>query len=251
MTLLAVLATPPREGIVLEDLPETAPVSAGEAATLYEAFLKDTFRAIEASGGDLLVNYRSADDLPGDAGVESAEAELREVAADALDDPASARFERQVGSTLSARVGNTITHLLREEDDVRTAAALPGTAPLIGRALIDTAAMKLRSSAVVLGPAGDGRVYYAGFAEPIDFEDAYEPPAVSTLARRARDAGHDVDFVEMLPTVETGSDLRELVAIVEARQTAGRPVPEHTTETVEDLGLRTVGGENGPELVRE
>lgn len=251
MTLLAVLATPPREGIVLEDLPETAPVSAGEAATLYEAFLKDTFRAIEASGGDLLVNYRSADDLPGDAGVESAEAELREVAADALDDPASARFERQVGSTFSARVGNTITHLLREEDEVRTAAALPGTAPLIGRALIDTAAMKLRSSAVVLGPAGDGRVYYAGFAEPIDFEDAYEPPAVSTLARRARDAGHDVDFVEMLPTVETGSDLRELVAIVEARQTAGRPVPEHTTETVEDLGLRTVGGENGPELVRE
>ena len=97
MTVLAVLATPPRERIVLEDLPESAPVSAAEAATLYEAFLKDTFRAIDASGGDLLVNYRTAEDLPDGAGVEDAEAELREVVADALDEPGSVRFERQVG----------------------------------------------------------------------------------------------------------------------------------------------------------
>jgi glycosyltransferase A (GT-A) superfamily protein (DUF2064 family) len=128
---------------------------------------------------------------------------------------------------------------------------LPGTAPLIGRALVDTAAMKLRSSEVVLGPAGDGRVYYAGFSAPIDFEDAYEPPEIATLARRATDAGHEVDFVEMLPTVETGADLRELVAVIEARGTAGRAVPEYTTATIDDLGLRTVAGEDGPELIRE
>jgi len=251
MTVLAVLATPPREGIVLEDLPETAPVSAGEAATLYGALLKDTFRAIEASGGDLLVNYRTAADLPDDAGVESSETELRKVVADALDDPASTRFERQVGSTVSARVGNTITHLLREEDEVQTAAALPGTAPMLGRAIVDSAAMKLRSSDVVLGAAGDGRVYYAGFSEPIDFEDAYEPPEILTLTRRARDAGHDVDFLETLPLVETGADLRELVAILEARQLADRMVPEYTTAAIQDLDLRTVAGEDGPELVRE
>ncbi|MFQ3295191.1 MAG: glycosyltransferase A (GT-A) superfamily protein (DUF2064 family) [Natrialbaceae archaeon] len=250
MTILAVLATPPREGIVLENLPESAPVSAAEAATLYEAFLKDTFGAIEASGGDLLVNYRPAADLPDEAGVENAEAALRAVAADALEDPKSARFERQVGSTFAARVGNTITHLLRDEA-VRTAGALPGTAPLIGRTLVDAAAMKLRSNEVVLGPAGDGRVYYAGFSEPIDFEDAYEHPEIATLARRGRDAGLDVGFVEMLPMVETGADLRELVAIVEARGTAGSAVPEFTAAVIEDLGLRTVPGDEGPELLRE
>ncbi|MFT4890378.1 MAG: glycosyltransferase A (GT-A) superfamily protein (DUF2064 family) [Halobacteriales archaeon] len=251
MTVLAVLATPPHDGIVLEDLPTTAPVSATEAASLYEAFLKDTFRAVEASGGDLLVNYRAAEDLPEDAGVQDAESDLRDVAADALDDVDGVRFEPQVGSTFAARVGNTITHLIREESDVRTAAALPGTAPLLDRTLVDSAAMKLRTNEVVLGPAGDGRVYYAGFSEPIDFEDAYVAPEIVTLSRRARDASHDVEFVAMLPRVETGADLRELVAIVEARQTGGRAVPEHTAGTIDDLGLRTVADEDGPELVRE
>jgi len=250
MTVLAVLATPPRDGIVLETLPATAPVSAAEAAALYEAALKDTFRAVEESGGDLLVNYRAAEDLPADAGIDDAEAALRAVASDVLQDPGSARFEPQAGSTYAARVGNTVTHLLREEP-VRTAAALPGTAPLLGRALVDTAAMKLRSNQVVLGHGGEGRVYYAGFSEPIDFEDAYEPPAIGTLARRARDAGHAVEFVETLPTIETAAGLADLVAVIEARRTADRVVPDYTAATIDDLGLRTVAGADGIELDRE
>ncbi len=89
--------------------------------------------------------------------------------------PGNARFEVQVGSTFAGRVGNTVTHLL-DREDVATVAAVEPTAALLNRQLIDSAAMKLRSSGVVLGPAAGGRVYYAGFGEPIDFEDSYATP---------------------------------------------------------------------------
>lgn len=271
MTVIAVLATPPRPGLVLPDLPASSPLTAAEAADLYAASLKDTMLAVERSGGDLLVNYLP-DDLitdeywseqsaegDGSAGSErsaerdrSAEAEVRALAADALDDPDSARYEVQVGSDVAARAGNTVTHLLEEEEGVQSAAVVPGTAPTLTRKEVDSAAMKLRRAEVVLGPGERGGVYYAGFTDTVDFADAFATPAVETLATRAADAGHDVDFLPGAPRVETGPELASLVALVNARATAELAVPEYTTALLREWGLRVVEGESGdPELVRE
>jgi len=169
MTVIAVLASPPREGLVLPALSETSPLSAAAVTDLYEAMLADTFQAIDRSGAELLVNYPDSEQLP-DAHRTDTEpvAELRAIVADALDDPSDVRFEPQVGSTFSARAGNTVTHLLREEE-AASAAIIRGTAPLLSRTMIDGAAMKLRTNDVVVGPASEGRVYYAGFTEVIDF----------------------------------------------------------------------------------
>jgi 23S rRNA (uridine2552-2'-O)-methyltransferase len=46
--------------------------------------------------------------------------------------------------------------------------------------------MKLRRSEVVLGPADDGDLYFAGFKAPVDFEAAFE-------ALRPGAKGHEVD----------------------------------------------------------
>ena len=234
MTVVAVLATPPREGAVLPSLDETAPISAAEAAELYAAMLVDAMATVEASGGELLVNYRAVEDVPGES---EPEAELRDLAEAALATPEDARFEVQVGSTPAGRIGNTITHLL-EREGATTAAVLRPEAPLVRRTTIDGAAMKLRRDEVVLGPGPDGRVYYAGFSEPIDFEDALSPPAVETLTARARAAGHGVAFESLSPLAETASDLHTLVPMLRAREHAGLPVPEATFATVDDFGLR-------------
>jgi hypothetical protein len=251
MTVVAVLADPPREGLVLPAVSATAPVSEADAVSLYRAMLGDVVRAVERSGADLLVNYRSDDLLPDEFVTETAaEAAVRGVVAEALSDPSAARYEVQVGSTPSARVGNTVTHLLREEDE-RTAAFVRPTAAFLTRSAIDEAAMKLRGARTVLGPAPDGRVSYAGFADPIDFADALGAGELETLTDRTVQAGGSVDFLPFAPVIETGRDLQTAVPTIRARVTGERWVPERTAAVLGEWGLRTEATADGTELVRE
>ena len=243
VTVHALLVDPPREGLALPDLPATAPISEAEATDLYAAMIKDAVRAAAESGGDLLVNSPPEDSL---AEIHrrdrSPQAELRALISEVID-PGEARFEVQVGSTFAARAGNATTHLLREED-ADSVAILDGTTPTLARTDLDGAAMKLRRSEVVLGPAPGGRVHYLGLTEPLDFEGAYAPPEVETLARRGADAGFDVDFLSLHPRVETGADLVTLLATIRARQAGGRRVPEHTAAALSELGVH-IGVEDG------
>lgn len=233
MTTVAVLCDAPDSGRVLEGLAETSPLSPEEIADLYGALLKDTALAVARSGGDLLVNYRD----------EAAEEPVRDVVADAVD-TADARFEVQVGETFSGRAGNTVTHLLEQEDAASVAVVRPEAA-FLARTGIDEAAMKLRSSEVLLGPAPGGRVHFAAFADTIDFTDAYAAPALETLTDRGRDAGHAVDFVGSGPYLETGADLADVVVQLRARQKSEAIVPPHLAEWVaaSDLVVEADGGE--------
>jgi len=251
MTTIAVLADPPRAGLVATDLAATSPLTEAEAAEWYAAVLKDVLVAIDRSGGDLLVNYRPDDLLPDESVTGTAsEAAVRAVAASALDDLDGVRFEPQVGSTVAARAGNTVTHLLREEGVVSAAVVEP-TIPFLTRPLIDSAAMKLRRSEVVLGASTRGRVYYAGFTEPIDFSDAFAHPALETLTERGRDAESEVDFLPMQPVVETGEDLLDALPLLNARVAAERPVPVHTATVAADLGLQVAWDGAEPRVVRD
>ncbi len=240
MTTLAVFADPPRPGLVLPELAGTSPLSPEESAGLYEAMLSDTCLAVSRSGGELLVNYRHEELLPDEYSGGDPEGEIRESLDGVLEE--SPRMEVQVGSNHAARVGNTISHLL-ETEEVTSAAVVPPTVPLLFRTHIDSAAMKLRNSPVVLGPSTDGRVTFAGFTEPIDFEGAYDPPAIETLSWRAGDAGLETDFLPLLPVVETGADLSTVVSLIRARRVVGGVVPQHTAEWIEKKGLRVEGDE--------
>jgi len=233
MTVVALLAEPPRAGHSLTDLVDAGICTDEEAANLYEAMVLDAVVTVTRSGGDLLVNHPPAEDYDADV---DPEAELRELVGAVLEDPDDARFEVQVGSTESARVGNTITHLL-EAEQVDTAAMLRPEAPLAGRTAIDAAAMKLRSDPVVLGTAPGGRVYYAGFGEPIDFEGAFTDPAVETITDRAVDAGLGVNFEAMQPLLQTAEDVADFVPMLRARVRADGLLPEATAQVVEEIGL--------------
>jgi len=251
MTLIAVLAKPPRAGLVLPELAATTPLSEAAVAEFYEAMLRDTFLAVDRSGGELLVNYLPEDEFDEAYHTDiDPVAELRSIAADTLDDVSEVRFEPQVGSTVSARAGNTITHLL-ETEEVASAAVVFGTAPLLSRTLVDSAAMKLRTNAVVVGPATEGRAYYAGFTEPIDFEGSLGGVELQRLADRAADAGRDTEFLPMSPRIETGRDLLSFLPVLRARLTAERIVPEYTATFVHEQGLDVVDGDDGPELVAD
>jgi glycosyltransferase A (GT-A) superfamily protein (DUF2064 family) len=249
MTVIAVLAKPPREGLVLPELAETTPLSEAAVAELYEAMLRDTFLAVDRSGADLLVNYLSTDDLPEEHRTDiDPVAELRSIAADTVDDVSTVRFEPQVGSTVSARAGNTLTHLL-ETEEVNSAAVVFGTAPLMTRLIVDSAAMKLRTNEVVVGPATEGRAYYAGFTETVDFEDSFAGIELQRLTNRATDADLDTEFLQMSPRVETERDLLSLLPLLRSRFTAERIVPEYTASFVHERGLDVAASDDGPELV--
>lgn len=239
--IVVVPVDPPHPGFVLPALVDETPLTAAEAANLYEASTMDTMRAVAASGGDLLVNYRDETTLPesirGDLDGETA---ARTLAADALGDVDDVRFERQVGSTRSARVGNTVTHLL-EREDATSVGVLEPTAALVRRTEIDGAAMSLRRHDVVLGPGTGGSVYLAGFAEPIDFADVYDSVPLSRLAGRGVDGGLSVGFAPTVPTLDDEAGLRATVAGIDARDAADRPVPEATAATFADLGVRVEG----------
>jgi hypothetical protein len=229
MTELAVLAEPPHPG-VLSGLVATSPLSEADAETLYIAMLRDVCSAAADSGGDLLVNYQAADSI---SGIRHSESALKDVLEDVIED---VRYEVQVGETFAGRVGNTVTHLL-EREGVASAAAMTPNAALLTRQVIDEAAMKLRRSETVLGATADGRVYYAAFTEPVDFEAAYKPPAVSTLSDRAIDAGLDVDFLRALPLIESGPDLAAAMVALNTRKKAGRRVPAYLADCIEELPL--------------
>ncbi|MEF8840932.1 MAG: hypothetical protein V5A62_04810 [Haloarculaceae archaeon] len=260
MTTVAVLADPPRPGLVHERLVEATPLTAAEAADLYAAGFRDVCRAAATSGGDLLVNYRADEDLPdgtggredgANAGDSDSEAELRAALEPVRElDAGDVRFEVQVGGTFAGRAGNTATHLLKNEGVTSVAIATP-SAVLLTRQRIDEAAMKLRRREVVLGPAPGGRVYYAGLRETVDFEDAYAPPALETLTGRAVDAGLDVDYVATAPVLETAADLAELVTLVRARRAAGRNLPAHTAEVLASLDLRVRADGDGLRVERD
>lgn len=246
MTVIAVVADPPREGLVLSELVETSPLTGREAADLYAAMLMDVMAAAHRSGGDLLVNYRPEELIPDEfAGDESAKAEVRTLAEAALDDASGVRFEKQVGSSFDARAGNTVTHLLREEE-AASAAVVRGDAPFLTRTAIDSAAMKLRTSEVVLGPTTEGRAFYAGFTEPVDFDDAFAPPELQTLTDRALAEEYDVDFLPMQPVIARGDDLATALTVLHARRAAGRIVPQYTAGMLDSLGLSVTVADGRP-----
>jgi Uncharacterized protein conserved in bacteria (DUF2064). len=254
MPIIALLADPPREGLVYPKIVEDSPLTAASATELYTAVLKDMIRAIAQSGASLLINHPTEEQLSesetvqdaGESGAESGsqippEAELRSVVAETIATPDSVRFEPQVGSTFSARAGNTATHLLREEG-AKSVAILRPQVPLLTRTRIDQASIKLRSNDAVIGPGTEGRCYYPAFGVPIDFEAVFTDPEVESITARAREGDGsepgDVEFVPPLPVLERGADLLDIVPNVRARVRAGRQVPEHTAQFVADHGLR-------------
>lgn len=232
MTTFVVLTDAPADGETLETLtPE--PLSDAEATKLYTAMLADVCETVQRGEGGVLINHPPAEQ----SAVENPERELRDVFTDEVPEPGAIRYEPQVGDSYAGRIGNSLTHLI-ESEGVETVAVLDPTTAMLRREHIGTAMMKLRSSEVVLGPTPDGGVYFAGFDDPVDFEDAYATPALETLTERGLTADHDVDFLSMLPVVKEPTGLKTAVTLIRARLSAGRLVPPRTAARIEEWGLR-------------
>ncbi len=265
--IVVVPVDPPRAGLVCPELVAQTPLSPTDAAYLYEAATIDVLRSVRASGGDLLINYRDAETLPGLGVAEDKseseyahegepdgpdgdlpadpEAEIRALAARALEGTDDIRFERQVGSTRAARIGNTVTHLL-EQEEAASVGVLEPTAAGIERTHIDGAAMSIRRNDVILGPGPSGSAYFTVFSEPIDFTDSDTTPELATLAGRCEDAGLEVGLAPMLPTVASETGLCSTIALCEARRVAGRGGLEATATAIDELGLVVRDGDGKP-----
>lgn len=244
MTTVVLLPDPPVEGIACQRLVEETSLTPADGLALYRALLADTMVTLERSTIDILVNYPTQEDLPADADPEDPKAELRKIAARAMEPDRfeGVRFEPQVGSDFSAKAGNAITHLVRDED-LQSAAVLRPCVPRLARSVIDEAALKLRRADVVIGPANRGEVYYAGFSDLIDFEGVFETRPLEEITRRAVEAGLEVDFQRSRELLWEPADLVGVLSRLNADTLAGKPVPEHTWETVQKREIAMRDGE--------
>ncbi|MFB6310464.1 MAG: DUF2064 domain-containing protein [Salinirussus sp.] len=242
MPTVALLADPPVEG-VLPLLEEILP--SGTAPALYAAMLVDVATAVQNGAGELLVNYRPDDQV--EAAVDS-RSRIASVLDEQLPRPDEVRYEVQVGESFAARAGNTATHLLGTEG-VDSVVLVEPTAAFLSREILGTITMKLRTREAVIGPATRGRIALVGLREPIDFEAAFEPPAIETMVTRADDADLEIDFTELIPVVESPSDLLTAVTMVRARVRAGRNVPPQLAAFVAEHGL-TARSDDGSLAVR-
>ncbi len=235
MTTVVLLPDPPVEGIACEELVERTGLTTADGLALYRALLADTMVTLERSTIDILVNYPTTEDLPADAEEIDPKAELREIAAKAMEPDRfeEVRFEPQVGSDFSAKAGNAITHLIREEG-VQSAAVLRPCVPRLARSIIDEAALKLRRADVVLGPANRGEIYYAGFSDLIDFEGVFDSRPVEEVTRRAVAKNLEVDFLRSREVLGRPEDLNGVLTRLTANTLAGKPVPERFWETIQE-----------------
>lgn len=237
MTTVVVTAELPDETVLSALQPDV--LSPVEAERLYRASLVDVCETIQHGEADLLVNYPARERVQRDVDPES---ELRAVLDEELSDPESVRYEVQVGETYAGRVGNALGHLLETEKE-RTVGVVEPTVPLLRREHIGTIAMKVRTDDVVLGPATNSGLYFAGFTKPVDFADSYAPPAVETMTERAREEGLSVEYLPMLPRIDSPAGLATTVSLVRARGRADRIVPTRTSACIEEFGLRVADGQ--------
>lgn len=237
MTTMVVLAHRPTGGLLLDCHGDRLTPSA--ARRLYRASFADVCETVLDGDADLLVNYPDPAWFDDDVDPEAA---FRAILETELTDTERVRYEVQVGESRSSRVGNALTHLLDTEDE-QTVALIEPTVPLFTRGNVGTLAMKLRTNDTVLGPAEAGRVYLAGFADPIDFTDSFTPPAVETITNRSSADGANVEYLPMLPRIDSEVGLATTVSLVRSRVRAGRRVPPRTAAAIEDIGLSV--DENG------
>lgn len=236
MTTVVVVARRPDEDTLPTDVGADI-LSPSEATALYRASLLDVCETIQHGEAELLVNY------PDPAGFDDSvdpERELRDLLDGELPDADAVRYEVQVGGSYSGRVGNALTHLLESEAEA-SAAVVDPTVPLLRREHIGRVAMKLRTSEVVLGPALNGGIYFAGFTDAVDFEDAFAEPAIGTTTDRARNADLAVEYLPLLPRVDTQVGLATTVSLLRARLSADRIVPPRTGALIRDWGLAVDG----------
>lgn len=242
MTTVSVLAAPPSQSATIDRLASDT-LEREEAGRLYGAMLGDVCRAIERSGADLVIAVD-----PGEGDAEEADADVRERVEEALVEPEAVEYARQEGEDRPERLASEVLRL--HETGATSAAVVEPSAAFLARTTVDSASMKLRSSEVVLGPTTEGRVFFAGFGEPMDLREALESPALESLADLASE-DRSVDFLHVLPVIEGPDDLTTAIPLLRARVAAGRLVPERTAEVVAELGLAVAEREGDLTVVRE
>ena len=244
MTTVVVVPDPPVEGVACKSLVEGTALTPADGLALNRAMLADTMGTLERSTVDILVNYPTEEELPdGETSIDP-KTEVRKIVATAMspDRFEEVRFEPQVGSNFSAKAGNAVTHLVRDEE-VQSAAALRPCVPRLVRSIVDEAALKLRRADVVLGPAHRGQVYYAGFSDLIDFTDVFEDRPVEAITRRARAEGLDVDFLRNRELLAEPVDFEGVLSRLTADALADKQVPEQLWETIQERGIELKHGE--------
>jgi hypothetical protein len=242
VTTVVLLPDPPVEEIAGERLVAETDLTPADGLAIYRATLADTLSTLEEGTADVLVNYPPADDLPANSDGLNPETELRRIAGTVMTPEAveAVRFEPQVGSDRSARAGNAITHLVRDEGEQSAAVLFP--TPRLVRSIVDEASLKLRRADVVLGPATRGEVYYAGFADLIDFTDVFAERPIGAITRRAREADLDVDFVRTREVLDGKASFEGVLTRIRADAIAEKPVPEHLWETIQERNIRIEDG---------
>lgn len=250
MTSLAVELPPLETPRVISSLSAETSLSETEARELLLSVTKDVVRAVDESGGDLVVIGTSATTpATKEVGWDDPERGTRVLLEQALPDGAEPPVVWRDGSGSPAGL-EAILAAAGETAPAASTAVVRTISPLLQRRHIDAAAMRLRTHDVVLGPSTGCRWYLAGISKGFSFDPAGAEAQLTALAVGAAEANGELALLPCLPGIMTASELASVVSILEVSRLTEHAIAPHTRAWLDQTSVHT-DLDRPPELQRE
>lgn len=238
MTTVAVELPPRNASRIASALARSTALSVTEASDLLLHVAKDAIRAVDRSGGDLVMLVPPEASSEEVFGWEDPRAEARRLAEEVITaetaptvfEPPESEARRSIAAVLSSLFRST---------SAASAAILRPITPLVQRRHLDAAAMRLRTHDVVIGPSTGSRWYFAGVSDELTLPVAGADEHLTTLALAANETDRSLDLLPILPGVLTDRGLAGVVSILEASLLAEKDVAPATHGWIDEVGLRS------------
>ena len=237
-----VVALPPRSIAKTTDtIVDETPLSREQTTAILDGVVQDGLRAAHESGGPLSIwideSTRTVSEWNDPRG------HARNLIEGAL--PSDAPMPEI--DTESPTEYAAIAAAIERTNEASGAVLIPGT-PFVQRRHIDEAAMRLRQTDVVLGPATAGTWYLFGHREEVEFSYPEDSYLSSTIARQATASDYSMNLLRTLPGIWDGNSLADAVTTLTIADYADLSVGPFTRAWLEQHSIQTVNTAEGPRI---
>lgn len=240
MTALAV-PVPPSDVMRIRDrLVASTPLTFDEVTKLMVATCQDVCHAVAGSGGEaFIVPLEPETSIPGWTNPSEITEEIARTATDA-DNEITVTPTQPVDETGMQR----LLDLVRERSDEASLAVVTPVTPLIQRRHVDAAAMRLRTSDVVVGPTSRCGWYFFGVSRETDLTLGPDACALPTITRDVLEAEVSIASIPFLPRMETNEELSTILGLVDLATITDPARAPFTRSWAERTGIQ-IGVEDG------
>lgn len=236
MTAIGILGLPPDSASIVSNLRDTTALEIEQIQSLVAGVTQDTARAAFESGGEPLVVVPKD---PGAGIIPNGSPDVRTYLESILEPvvPENDSIQWYEHDAAPGRSLNTVLDGLAEVSNAASVAVIAPLTPFVQRRHVDTAAMRLRSADLVVGPATDGCGYFIGRHRDRAGADWSGTADLDGVVSAAQDTGEEVDWLPILPSIGQQSPMEPLRSILQLAAVAEKPVAPATRSWLSAVDL--------------